>query len=431
MRRVLRRNMISKGTSLRLEEKVMLAGTDSKPLVVGPRSTSAEFQSALARHNRDGTRLTLRSGIYDTAAKRSNIEKALSQASEVEFQSGTYTINERINVTLGEQNKLSVNAAGATFKSDGVDGDLIRIAGGNSSRGRALAQATTEAAKSRLRTDIEWTGGVIDISGSKVAAKYRPKGNNEPKGSDRIGTSATTDGLSIKGAATGNKSDHAVGSVTIKNVEINGVGVGSRNRWDKSGGDSGLFITDAIRINVSDSKFIGARDAGVYISDKDGVGTESVIFENNLFDGNHDGFAAKRGIDNVTLRNNTFLRNETSVAFTSTPDAASNTTRSVNGSITGNFIASTDGTRGILLQNTDARVQFNGIYRGYNSNAGKSRAKDRAIELDKGTLTNSGGRDDNTVETIKNAEINSFNDALVTDARSAFRTDGSRNTVNK
>lgn len=426
-----KRNQIKPDALARLEPKIMLmasAKPTRQPLVVGPKTTRSEFNSALARHRKDGTPLTLRGGNYDNAAKRSNIERALNEASNVRFQPGTYNINDRINVTLGKNKKLTVNATGATFVSDNIDNDFFRIAGGNSSKGKALTNAKTESAKSRLRTDLQWTGGVFDISGSKVAAKYRPKRENEPKGSNRIGTAATTDGLSIKGFATGNTKDHAIGKVTIRDLEVNGVGVDSKNRWDKSGGDSGLFITDVDSIDVRDSKFIGTRDAGVYVSDKDGVGTKSVVFENNLFDGNHDGFAAKRGIDNVRVRNNTFLRNENSIAFTRTPDIASRSERSQNNSITGNFIASTSGKRSLQLQAADADVKFNGFYRGYGSKAGMKKALGDAILLEHGAKLSS-TENDNTIKAIKNSEIDGFSDSKIATARRVFKTNGSRNTI--
>lgn len=259
-------------------------------LAVGGVTTSADAQ-----------RLTNRSSPEA-------IRSALASGGTVTFAPGTYTFSEEIRVTLGTQN-LTVNATGATFVSNRIDGDMFRF-------------------QTNSRTgfiNFTWNGGEIDLR-NQLVSTVRPVVTVDAN-SGRVGLRSTADGLVVR-------SDDRLNRVRVSGLTVRG----SNANWRTAGGDSGVFINNAADVQVSNCVFIGCRDAGVYVSDDPGGRSGRYVVINNYARNCFDGFTAKRGADNVRIANNVLNGNFVGVSLK--PASISDFHR--NFSFTGNFITGSE-----------------------------------------------------------------------------------------
>lgn len=236
------------------------------------------------------------------------IASVLSSGGDVVFEEGVYNFGKTVDVRLGTKT-LNVTATGAEFVSKAIDGDLIRINGGGSS--------------GAPKPDVTWTGGEFNIVNQRLG-KVRPdRGTGDAAFLRREAAAKLTreSGAKVSKVATQDTADaiHIRGSERIGTLTIDRINViGSNGTWRSAGGDSGVFVTDVENAVVKNSRFKGLRDAGVYISDsatRDKPRTKSVIVENNLVEDSYDGVTAKRGVDNVTFRNNTLIGNDVAASL--------------------------------------------------------------------------------------------------------------------
>lgn len=258
----------------------------------------------------DAQRLTPRSSP-------DSIRAALASGGTVTFAPGRYTLRNEIRVIL-QGRDLTVNARGARFVSDRIDGDMFRIITG--------PRSTTG------RPNITWTGGFIDLR-RQLLSTTRPLVQVDAN-SGRVGLRATADGLSIRGG-------DRLGRVIVQGLTVQG----SNGNWRTAGGDSGIFIQGAADTRVLRCRLIGLRDAGVYVSDQPGGPPVRFTIMNNIAERCYDGFTAKRGAENVRIANNILVGNTVGVSLK--PAGVDNL--HVNARFTGNFI--TGSNRSVDLTN--------------------------------------------------------------------------------
>lgn len=261
------------------------------------------------------------------------IEIALEAGGDVTFNPGTYNLSEGVRANV--RNDLNVIATDANFVSQGVDDNLFTLVGTNG----------------RQDNDITWTGGSFDISGSRLSTTRPFRGSGDSlrtaeanrRGDNREGASSSTDALSIRG-------NDKIDKVRIDKVSIKG----SDTDWrTNAGGDSGVFVADANDIEVTNSQFRGIRDAGIYLSDAmAGESTSRALVENNLVVGSFDGVTAKRGIDNVTFRNNVLVNNDVGASLKINTAGTERNDTFENARFVGNFISNSKQTS-ILLEDAD------------------------------------------------------------------------------
>jgi hypothetical protein len=276
---------------------------------------------------------TLRPGDSVTRVK-----SVLESGGEVTFSPGTYRFTEGIVATIKDD--LNVNAEGAKFVADGVDGDLFRLNG----RGKGKNRKTV--------TDVSWTGGEFDTRKQKLA-KVRPDTgsddnlNAKEEAAGKVGDANVADALSIRG-------HDKFGDVVVDGVKVKA----SNSNWRSAGGDSGVYVENSENITVKNSEFIGVRDAGVYLSDSPGgKNNKSHLIENNWFEGGFDSATAKRGADNVTIRDNFMVGNHVGPSVKPLSKSASTD----DPSITGNFI--TNSERSFDIENaTNVSIRGNRIF---------------------------------------------------------------------
>lgn len=221
------------------------------------------------------------SGIYLVAA-------AGSDAGGV-----TATISKSLNVICSED---------AIFKAGtDLDNDIIRI------------KATSTNYSATRNLSVSWLGGKLDQVGQKNSAVLPFSSEYTPA---NLGSSATCDGLSIRGEISVDSTPTAgFTRVVVKNIHT----IASNDLfWKTAGGDSGLFVSGSVHIEVSNSEFIGNRDLGIYSSglSSGSITGGSCIISNNKFFGCMFGAAIKRLISNAQIVNNVGFN--TAVVATST-----------------------------------------------------------------------------------------------------------------
>ena len=184
----------------------------------------------------------------------------------------------------------------AIFKAGlGLDYDMIQI------RADAASYVLGE------EHDVFWRGGQIDMRDQAMSTTVPFSGNFPAGGAGGQGTSAICDGMSIRGQV----GDSTTGVAGFRKVEIRNVRVYADDptdpHWQRSGGDSGIFIAGTIHQDVSDCSFFGCRDLGIYGSGRSTDTTiprSSAIYRNNVFVGCMFGVAMKRDMDNIVMTGN-------------------------------------------------------------------------------------------------------------------------------
>lgn len=362
------------------------------------------------------------------------IASTLSAGGEVEFRAGTYNIGKTVLVGLNKTD-LKVTATDANFVSDAVNGDLFRISGGGKSGTR--------------KASVDWTGGTFDIRNQRLSTTRPFLGTkdslraSESKAKITRRSGATVDKLGTKGTAD---AINVRGNERIKNLEIDRINViGSNSNWRTAGGDSGVFVTDVDDITIQNSKFDGLRDAGIYISDsvkENTPRTKNVLLQNNLVQRSFDGITAKRGVDNVTFRNNALIGNEIGASLKINGDGSKAKEDFENVRFVGNFISNSgraayffeDFEDVDLTNNDDKTFKSNDIFlskarssRFANKRAANIRERDRdeldlkRVKTDRGVSVSA----QDIVSDSGNSIKNGFASQAQLDAeRKRFRNDG-------
>lgn len=204
---------------------------------------------------------------------------------QIEIPPGVWDFDASVIATL--RASIDVSAAGAIFKSHGIDGDLFRLKVSHSSPGDLT---------------LAWQGGTFDIrdqKNSKVIPYVRQGAPVREQGEAN-----TADALSIRGVYQDRQQDTSslrITSVTLAELSILAADEGAD--WRTAGGDSGLFLVAGEAV-IRDSFFHGLRDDAIYLS-ADGLLNEvggNYTVENVTISGSVKGIAVQRGADNVTIR---------------------------------------------------------------------------------------------------------------------------------
>ncbi len=174
----------------------------------------------------------------------------------------------------------------ARFFTDNLDNDMIRFVVPSDGSGLPVQKIT-----------FDWWGGFFDTENQKNSTVV-PFDVLYPPANP--GTSATCDGLSIRGLYNDGVSKNAFSRVTVKSLRVF-AGV----HWEFAGGDSGVFVNGADFIDVGeDCEFHGCRDLGIYTSG------ETIAGALDIHDGHcincFFGVSAKRGLDGFGVHNFTF-----------------------------------------------------------------------------------------------------------------------------
>ena len=205
---------------------------------------------------------------------------------------GIYRIDTGVVATIS--NSISVLCAeGAVFTAvQGLDADIIRIS----------TDATGYSDDRNI--SVSWTGGKFDMR-LQARSTSVPFADDYPaQGAGGQGTSATTDGLAVRGEVNdGGTRKAGLYRIIIKEVMC---WASDTNHWLTSGGDSGVFASGARHVQVTDSLFIGCRDLGIYASgiSEGAITGVSCIMSRNKFVGCMYGCASKRFLDNTVLTDN-------------------------------------------------------------------------------------------------------------------------------
>lgn len=173
---------------------------------------------------------------------------------------------------------------------------------GNASRRLDEALITLDGGVGTSGLVVHWYGGTIDLRNSKGSTSMPATGTWPAVD---LGTSAITDGLSIRGNYTSSPGVQAAG---FRNVVVDSVRFISGTHWQTAGGDSSLFVSGGEQMIVKNCHFIAARDAAIYLS-SDGAGTSTAadaIIDNNTFINCIQGVASKRKITRNVITGNTF-----------------------------------------------------------------------------------------------------------------------------
>lgn len=339
-------------------------------------------------------------GTLNENSSVQQIVTALEGGGDVTFSEGTYNLSSRVRASISRD--VNVTAEGANFVSNGIDGDLFTLVGTNG----------------RTDSNIKWTGGSFDISESRLSTTRPFRSTSDSlraaeagrTGSNREGVSATSDGLSIRG-------NDRIGDVRIDDVSVRG----SDSSWRRNaGGDSGVFIADVDDLEVTNSEFRGIRDAGVYISDTPGTeGTTRALIENNLVINSYDGVTAKRGIDNVTFRNNVLVNNDVGASLKINQVGRDAGERFENARFVGNF-SSNSAHANILLEDADdVELLSNNIFtRSGGSQANRDRNAIRITSVEEADGTASTFSDLSSGNTITSRAANSTETDAAFTARS-------------
>lgn len=396
---------------------------------ITPTSNAATLDRALESNRENGTAIEFAAGNYTNKNAIDLLSRGLSGASNVKFGEGTFNINDNVKATIGDRG-LAVNARGAKFVSQGVDGDLFRFQGADSLRNKRLTEAETEADKDQFQVDFSWTGGRIDISDSKVTVddklqRERDRVNNQRLQSNNAGTSSTADALSVVGRF-GQSFEHGLENVTIRDVSIEGGSAKGSRGWLQGGGDSGIFVTDADNITIEDNNLSGLRDAGIYVTDKDGTGTESVNIRNNYVEDSYNGIAAKRGIDNTNITGNVSLDNVVGISFQ--PAATDKSVQSKERGLSRD--ANVNGNDIISSQNFDGLRLSGSVYGDFSGNNIYETSSNNSVNI-VGTAKDKAGNDrqsnadirgDNSIKKRSANQIDNPSDKIVKDSVADLET---------
>ena len=177
------------------------------------------------------------------------------------------------------------------------------------SLGYDMIQIKADAASYALgeEHDVFWNGGQFDMRDQCTSTSVPFSSTFPAAGAGGRGTSAICDGLSIRGQV----GDNTNGVAGFRKVQVRNVRCyaddPSNPHWQRSGGDSGIFVAGTIHQDVSNCTFFGIRDLGIYGS---GVSTgvtvpkSSAVFRNNVFVGCFFGVSMKRDMDNIIMTGN-------------------------------------------------------------------------------------------------------------------------------
>ena len=138
----------------------------------------------------------------------------------------------------------------AVFIADNLDNDMIRMTVPEDGTGVPAGGVT-----------VIWDGGTFNQTNQKVSTSV-PFIGDYPPPAGKVGTSATCDGLSIKGIYTiAGVNYNGISLCLISNMKATG-----GTHWQTAGGDSGIFASGAVMLDIHDCIFTGNRDLGIYAS---------------------------------------------------------------------------------------------------------------------------------------------------------------------
>jgi len=191
-------------------------------------------------------------GIGDATA---GLAAAFTAGGDIYVPAGTYRIAgtgpDSGGVSISLVRSLRVRCdPDAVFVADNLDNDMIRMTVPEDGSGVPAGGVV-----------VIWDGGTFNQTNQKVSTSV-PFIANYPPPPGKVGTSATCDGLSIRGI------------YTISGVNYNGISLCSISNmkatggahWQTAGGDSGIFASGALMLNINNCIFTGNRDLGIYAS---------------------------------------------------------------------------------------------------------------------------------------------------------------------
>lgn len=175
----------------------------------------------------------------------------------------------------------------ARFFTDSLDNDFFRFT--VPSDGTGLPSRGIK---------VIWRGGRFDQSSQKNSTVIPHSATYS--GAD-VGSSATTDAISIRG-------EYTSGTVQcgVSYAEVSGVDFYAGDHWETAGGDSAIFIGSGCKVSqVFGCTFTGCRDLGVYGSrDSTGVAGGPVHVYGNRFENCFFAVAMKRSLSGFSIFGN-------------------------------------------------------------------------------------------------------------------------------
>jgi hypothetical protein len=243
------------------------------------------------------------SGIDKTGATDSTagLITAFTAGGDLYVPEGDYLIADAgadtggVYVTITKDTTITCHP-NARFFTDGVDNDMIRFTVPSNGSGLPADGIT-----------FQWIGGVIDQRNQKnstvvpFSAEYPPANQ---------GTSATADGLSIRGDFTDGTVQFGITRAIVMGLTTIGA-----DHWEDAGGDTGVFIGGCRMQETYYCRHVGARDLGFYSSgDLTGVLQSKCVAIGNKYEHCFGGVSQKRSSGDAQFIGNTFINNPRAMA---------------------------------------------------------------------------------------------------------------------
>lgn len=218
--------------------------------------------------------------------------KFIELGGELSVSAGSYFIEQKGSDAGGVVAEITRSIdmlckPGVKFYTDNLDNDFIRVVVPSNGSGLPSDGIT-----------VRWVGGHFDQSEQKVSTVV-PFLTEYPAPVGKQGTSATCDGLSIRGDYNDGTEKNGIVS-----CEVYGVTSYAGDHWEIAGGDSAVFVSGCRKQIVKYCASIGARDSAVYTSGSslatlDCDTTVEANFAVNCF----HGFASKRSATGGIINN--------------------------------------------------------------------------------------------------------------------------------
>lgn len=251
------------------QAKALFPGGFKTAQQFGAKTDGSDCTAPLKAWLESGGRLVGEAGTYTVAA-------AGDDAGGV-----SATISKSINVDCDDG---FIVAAGAD-----LDNDVIRI------------DAAAAGYSASRDLSVSWRGGKIDQRLQKNSTSMPFPDDFPPP---NLGTSATTDGLSIRGEI----SVGGTPTAGFRRVTVTGLQTFASDdwHWETAGGDGGLFVGGAVHIHVSECQMVAARDLGIYCSGltAGAIPGGSCYIGANKLHGCMFGVSTKRLLSNVQMVDN-------------------------------------------------------------------------------------------------------------------------------
>lgn len=224
-----------------------------------------------------------------------DIESALTQyEGDWLFPAGRYELHDTVQVRI-QNGPMSIECSpGAVFDLR-VDGDGFKFL---ADAGVKLSQANPGDVES---VDFSWRGGLF-LQTDQPVSKVVPWVTGAFPAANP-GQANTASCLDFRPRTIGGDPAGRFGHLDVSDCTFLGHEV--ERHWQNAGGDTGIFINNCESARITGCEFVGMRDLGIYIANRDGeCGAVTII--GNAFESCAGGAAFKSGSNHGVVTGNVF-----------------------------------------------------------------------------------------------------------------------------